>query len=85
MPMPDADASARCRIGQLPVSIAQSVLLLSQRATGTSTVRSCAGRLARQLQSEAHSESDSDSESDSESDSIRRRLRFRAPGKIACR
>lgn len=34
---------SRCRIGQLPasVSIAQSVPLLSQRATGTSTVRSC--------------------------------------------
>jgi hypothetical protein len=47
MPMPHADASARCRIGQLRVSIAQSVLLLGQR------------RLARQLQSEAHSESDS--------------------------
>ena len=38
--MPDAMLS-RCRIGQLPVSIAQSVPLLSQRATGTSTVRSC--------------------------------------------
>ena len=32
---------SRCRIGQLPVSIAQSMPLLSQRATGTSTVRSC--------------------------------------------
>ena len=70
MPMPDADASARCRIGQLPVSIAQSVLLLGQRAAGTSTVRSC-GDLRASFSPRLTPESDS---------ITRRRLGFGAPG-----